>query len=351
MKKYIINGIFITHTITGVERLGYNILKYLDLICSDLNIELLIPNRAKCELKYKNIKIVRYGNKNGVLWVQFDYSKYVKKNKGTILGLGTYMPFFLKGGIVYLHDIRDIVMSDFAKFKYRLMSYLSCYFRCYWSDHIITVSEFSKSEILKNYKIKKNKISVIYNGWQHIEENNSIFNNEKFPFLKEKDYYFFLGSIAKHKNIKWIIEIAKNNPKQTFAISGKKIDRLFDDKIDNKCPNNVHFLGYLNDNDIIVFMKYCKAFVFPSLYEGFGIPPLEALSLGAKVIVSDIQVHKEIYGSTVYYINPYVYDINIDELINSKVESPASILEKYDFYKSAKELYDILKVNNKIFDN
>lgn len=72
-------------------------------------------------------------------------------------------------------------------------------------------------------------------------------------------------------------------------------------------------------------MQKCKAFVFPSYYEGFGIPPLEALSCGTKIIVSNASCLPEIYADTAYYIDPDNPNVNLNELLSKKIESPNNI--------------------------
>ena len=112
-----------------------------------------------------------------------------------------------------------------------------------------------------------------------------------------------------------------------------------------KLPN-VKLLGYVTDGQIKWLMKNCKAFIFPSYYEGFGIPPLEALSVGAKIIISDTASLPEIFHSAAIYINPYDTNCNLEELV-SKLPSDynqkaSEVLNKYTYDKSAQKLYNVL---------
>ena len=78
-------------------------------------------------------------------------------------------------------------------------------------------------------------------------------------------------------------------------------------------------------------MQNCRAFLHPAVFEGFGIPPLEALSLGAQVAVSNASCLPELYGNTVRYFDPYDYDVDLDELMSRPVEPPQAVLQKYSW--------------------
>ena len=113
---------------------------------------------------------------------------------------------------------------------------------------------------------------------------------------------------------------------------------------------NVKLLGYVTDSQVKWLMKNCKAFVFPSYYEGFGIPPLEALSVGAKIIVGNSASLPEIYKTSAAYIDPYNPDCDLSELL-SKLPSDCNqisdaVLKEYTYDKAAQKLYNILQKNH-----
>ena len=115
-----------------------------------------------------------------------------------------------------------------------------------------------------------------------------------------------------------------------------------DKEIDFSQYKNVIYTGFLKDEDAKALMKYCKAFIFPSFYEGFGIPPLEAMSTGAPVIVSTAGSLVEIFGKSAHYINPENADVDIEELMQEPVEAFEGILEKYSWKLSAEKFYELL---------
>ena len=106
--------------------------------------------------------------------------------------------------------------------------------------------------------------------------------------------------------------------------------------------NNIHFTGYLSDGEVKALMQHCRAFIHPAIYEGFGIPPIEALSCGAELIVSTATCLPEIYERSVHYIDPYNYNIDIDKLLSEPVEPASQVLGKFDWEREARKLYDIL---------
>ena len=139
-------------------------------------------------------------------------------------------------------------------------------------------------------------------------------------------------------------EYAKKHEDETFAVSGKAISGLVPPELEAlKNLKNVVLLGYVTDGEVKALMKKCKAFVFPSYYEGFGIPPLEALSCGTKVVVSNRASLPEIYKDSAFYIDADSTNCNLAKLLEKKVDSPQKILENYTYENAAKKLLKAIK--------
>ena len=358
MKKIIINGSFLCRNLTGIERFALEICKRLDSLDKNNLFELYVPKDAKFIPELSNLKITISDSnlKKFPLWDHFTFPKYVRKQKSISLDFANLTSLF-HPGLVFIHDIyAKLYPQDFTSPKDKLRRFYMCWMYRHAvkkGKHIFTVSESSKNQIIETYKIKSDKISVIPNGWDHftkIDEDNSVFST--FPTLKSKEYYFTLGSLQKRKNLIWLVQYAKTHPEELFAISGKAISGMVSNEIDNlQNLDNVILLGYVSDEQVKALMKNCKAFIFPSYYEGFGIPPLEALSVGAKIIVSDIPCFHEIYKNSAYYINPNNSDIDIEDLLKLTVESPDTILDFYQYDNAAKKLYNEINLfvtNNEV---
>lgn len=344
-----INGSFLCRSLTGIERFAFEICRNLDILISKDEITMYIPSNAQIIPEYKNIKIVTGGEcKSFPLWDHVIFPRYIRKSHSISLCFSNITPLF-RPGYVFLHDIyAELYPQDFKSFKDKLRKLYMCAMYRHIARHarkIFTVSEFSRKQIAETYSINPDTITVIPNGWDHFKTiipDESIF--EKFPELAAGDFFFTLGSLQKRKNLKWIASYAEKHPENHFAISGKAISGMVSDDIKSlQSLPDVTLLGYVTDEQVKALMSKCRAFILPSYYEGFGIPPLEALSTGAKIIVSKTASLPEIYENCAYYIDPDITDCNLDELLSNQVESPDKVLEKYTYANAARVLLENLR--------
>ena len=297
--------------------------------------------------KYESIEIVKYGKHKGRLWEQIDLKNYLKKNNKSGIFLTNEISLLYPKGIACIHDVsyraNPSFFSSTNKKISRLWHCINYSFITKCCSNILTVSNFSKSEIIKYYNVQDNRISVIYNSWQHMRkiiEDHSII--EKNDWLKEKEYYFSMSTIAPNKNFEWVLSAAKQNPLYEFAIAGGGKLKDVAETMGYASLSNVHYLGYVSDEEAKALMHHCKAFLFPTLYEGFGIPPLEAIACGCEqIIVSDIPCMHEIYGDYAKYINPTNYN-NIDLPEDSKHIDISELLNKYSWKESARKVLSVI---------
>ena len=340
--KVIINGRFLIHRVTGVERYAREILSELDKIIEPEGIEMAVPPEVKDIPTYKNIKVVKLGKLHNRLWEHLSFPWYVHKNKGISLNLCNVAPLPAPG-IVCIHDVKVKATPQYFSKKFLLWYDLLLGNATKRARKIITVSEFSKSEIVKYFQINPDKITVIPNAWQHykkIEYDEDALN--KYD-LKKNNYYFSMCSLEPNKNFRWIAEEAKRNPNCVFAVAGSINKKVFADGMGFECPNNMKLLGYVSDEEAKTLMRDCKAFLFPTFYEGFGIPPLEAMSAGSKnVYVSDAAVMHEVFEDSVHYINPYKYNDVFDDNVVDTEECIRKVLSKYSWKKSAEILSAVI---------
>jgi glycosyltransferase involved in cell wall biosynthesis len=220
------------------------------------------------------------------------------------------------------------------------------------SQHIITVSAFSKQEIRRFYTfLKEQDITVIYNA-----TDESLFR--PLPQIQAPTERFALAvsSLDPRKNFNRLIEAFTDIPECKLYIVGAR-HRVFTQQ-DNKAAqqDNIHYLGRVTDEELVQLYNQAVCFIFPSLYEGFGLPPIEAMSCGCPVLVSDIPVLREVCGDAATYFDPYnPYDIRkvirqfLDTSqgdrndVTSRHHTRSNPLVTFSWEKSAKTLINLLK--------
>lgn len=339
MKKIIVNGRFLLHRITGVERYAREILAELDKIIEPGFIEIAIPPEVENIPNYKNIKVVKIGKLKNHMWEHISFPIYVRNQKGISLNLCNVAPLN-NPGIVCIHDVKIKATPNFFKKNFICWYNILLYNETKRAKIIITVSEFSKQEIMKFYHVSSDRIYVIPNAWQHYSRVNYDSNALSKYGLKKDGYYFSMCSLEPNKNLKWIAELAQKESDYIFAIAGPLNEKVFSNGLGFECPTNMMLLGYIRDEEAKTLMRDCKAFLFPTFYEGFGIPPLEAMSAGAKqVVVSDTSVMHEIFGDSVIYVNPYNPQINIEKI---SCQKRIEVLNKYSWVESGSKLREVL---------
>ena len=121
------------------------------------------------------------------------------------------------------------------------------------------------------------------------------------------------------------------------------IENCTQDDMEN--TDNVLYTGRVSDGELKALMHYCKAFIHPAIYEGFGLTPMEAIASGCKnIILSKASCLPEIYADCAHYIDPKNPDVNLEELLAEPCDNPETILDKFGWDKAARQLYDFLKI-------
>ena len=349
-KIIVINGRFLLHRVTGVERYARELVSALDRIVPAGQFEMAVPPEAEDIPVYRNIQIRRVGKLHNRLWEHVSFPAYVKRRGGIALNLCNVAPLPAPG-IATVHDVKPIVHPEYYSRKfvqwYRLL-YANEFRR---ARMILTGSKFSAREIIRFYHVRPQRIHLIPDGWQHYERVEYDPHALERYGLEKGAYYFSLGSNDPGKNLSWILESARLQPDITFAVSGNVNKTVFADSSQGGVtagesraakPDNVRLLGYVTDEEAKTLMRDCRAFLFPSFYEGFGIPPLEALSAGCPcVVVSDIPVMHEIFGENAVYIDP-----NRPGDFSWKKVDGQNVLARYSWDRSARKLLRVLERSN-----
>ncbi|WP_288397480.1 glycosyltransferase family 1 protein [uncultured Acinetobacter sp.] len=341
-----INARFLTQNITGVQRFAIEISKSLSKKRHD--IIFLVPSLDfvidKSFLNEFNIREIKGGA--GHFWEQFTLPKYLKSlDNPLLINLCNTAPIFYKNKISTIHDVTFLRYPESYSFKFRIFYNFLVPMVIKSSEKLLTVSKFSKDDISKEYNLDKNKINVIYNAV------SDIF----YPPAKiksEKTYALAVSSPNKHKNFPNLINaFLKSNVNLDLKIIGS-LSNAFNDQISFVSNDpRIKFLGRVSDKELIELYQNAKFFIFPSLYEGFGIPPLEAQACGCPVISSNAASLPEVLEESAFYFEPNDINaiksaielVNLDTVLMGKlVIDGYENIKRFSWDKSAQKLNEII---------
>lgn len=218
-----------------------------------------------------------------------------------------FFPFLKK--ITTLHDLIPISHPETEKITNRLYWKIHFWLSAKFSNQLITDSDFSRNEIIKKYKVDKNKITTIYLGVdaKFKKTNNDEIQNLKRKYHLSKRFILMVGTIQPRKNIQRSIEAIEdynhNNDQQVeLVILGR-----FGWKIDPSSINNsfTKIIGFVPEHELPIFYSAAQMLLFPSIAEGFGFPIIEAQACGCPVITSNTSSMAEIANSSAHLANPF----------------------------------------------
>lgn len=233
------------------------------------------------------------------------------------------------------------------------------------ADHIVTISSFSKKDIMEQYGVAKEKITVAYPGYDN-EKFKTQNSNVKTAQIKRKyktgdNYIIYIGTIQPRKNLVRLFETVSRIQGLNLVVVGKTKGEgrqgwMYEDILQTPkrlgIENRVVFTGFVPTEDLSYLISGAKAFCLPSLWEGFGIPVLEAMACGVPVIVSNVSSLPEVVGNAGLTFDPYSVDqieqairtITSDKKLQDKY-SKAALLQakKFSWSKMAK---NVLKLYN-----
>lgn len=348
---YAVDGWFFAQRLSGIQRYATEILAELDKIAAPGALEVVVPQGVPQPV-YDNLRVVVTGEP-GPLWEQREYPAYLARTGRRWLCMCNVIPLRAPGrcnGIAVWHDVCYRARPDFyrapraaAAAAWHRLQYRAMAAR---ARGIVTVSEFSKNEIMRYYGVEPGRITVIGNAWQHIRrtrQDTAVFGpGGKWPALQKGGYYFSMANLLKNKNFPWVLRAARNAPDEIFAIAGGGSLQSQARGLGLAELPNVVYLGYVSDGEAKALMANCKAFLFPTLYEGFGIPPLEAIACGApRVLVSDTPCMREVYGPYASYIDLAANTGDVNAVAPPEAD-PAGILARYSWAESARRLAELL---------
>lgn len=326
------------------------------------------------KLKAEGMKLHKIENKssmltNALLVFGYPYRKYFGEKTDVMQFFNYFVPRSVNGKKVTI--IHDMVIYDHPEtVRFRTMLYLKLGLRksVKRADLIITDSYFSKERILKHLKVKEEKIRVIHPciDYEVFNKKNAhkaeiVQQIRKKYSLKEK-YMLYLGTLEPRKNIKRLILayshlVEKNAVTPELVIAGGKgwkYQDIYKTIKEKNLESRVKILGYVEEKDAPVIMGNAMFFVFPSMYEGFGMPPVEALACGTPVMAGNAASLPEALEENAHYVDPFsVKSIykglkymleNYESLRKELLEKNLTgFFEKYDSKKTVKSFEKIYR--------
>lgn len=353
MKEIYINGRFLTQRITGVQRVAEEIIRRLDKLISNKDIEgvkfcILTPKGEIRRLELQNISIKSVGTLKGHAWEQIELPVYTKSN--LLINFCNTAPIYKKKQIVYIHDTAIIdapegFSNTFIKVYKKIFSSITKR-----AKKIITVSNFSKKQLIHHFPKVENKISYCHLGVEHINSVDSKTSSEILAKFNLEKYTYFLAvsSANPNKNFKVISDMLENDLQfdEKFVLVGGNSSNVF--STEQELSDKINHLGYVSDQELIALYQSAKGFIFPSKYEGFGLPPIEAMSQGCPVIASKCASIPEVLQNNAIYFD---YK-NYKSLYSALIELKKSYIdrekitrfskEEYSWERTTKHLYNII---------
>ena len=353
IRQICINARFLTQKMTGVQRFASEISKELRKLYSKEELIFVCPyNIIHGELA-KDLGARIIGMHTGHLWEQIDLPLYLKKSgKPLLLNFCSTAPILYFNKISTLHDITFIRFPKTFSWKFRLFYRIMTPLICESSKHILTVSEFSKGELSKYYRLPLNNISVIYNAV------SSLFTSKNKSNVTDR-YILAVSSLKENKNFITIIEtflmLQKDIPEIKLYLIGDLHSNNFNSMsgLLNTIRENKKILciGRVDDKSLIEYYNNAIAFVFPSLYEGFGIPPLEAQACGCPVVSSISSSLPEILKDSALFnepkdtngfVNSLKEIICDNRLRECLIEKGHMNVKRFSWKKSAEKIVEII---------
>lgn len=317
---------------TGISRYTEFLIEYYVERYGEKNVILITNdsffNYNKCEIKYTHL---RPFNLIHFLW----FSKYIEALHLDLFHVPFYASFFRKNKtqvIVTVHDLMYKFVGGFFG-KNKIVNYL----KIKYFDFIVKKSLLNADKIVSVSKTTKRDVFDIFCCDSfHIPEDSGIECNDDFTVLeknnlKEKGFYFYCGNNRPHKNLNFVIEIFKNNPQlPPLVLAGKG----------HSNSDNVITTGIVSEEELKTLYKTAIAFIFPSKYEGFGLPILESLKLKTLVVASKIPAFLEFKSDNIFYFeigNETEFLSAIKNTLSSKFVNDKTF---FDYY-SKKEIYKL----------
>jgi len=326
-KNIYINGRFLTQPITGVQRYSLELLRYFNIFMEEKsyfeNVKLicLAPHEDfVANPQWKNIEIRKIGFWKKNAWEQLDLPLYIKGQ--LLFSPANTGPFYYANQVVTIHDASVFAVPFAYSFAFRTKHRFIIRQLAQRSTRILTDSIFSQHELARYLGTRLERFSVIPLGSDHIcaiEPDQGILQRYR---LELKKYLLIVASRSPHKNFEGIVKAVKllGTDFKIVAVGGS-FSKIFKQTKSGLLPPNMIVCDYVTDQELKALYQNALGLIYPSIYEGFGLPPLEAMQCGCPVLCSQAASLPEVVGAAAVYFDPFDIE-NIAGVINSFLSNP-----------------------------
>lgn len=280
-----------------------------------------------------------------LIWQNLFENRFLKKNGLQICFSPVFFRPFFNGGVSWMNTVHDIQAYHYPKYHpfYEVAySWLCWYANCLFSKKVIVISEYVKQDLVKYFHFKPEKIEVIYNPVAVEEPEDAVFETVREKYGVEKgEYYYTISQLIPHKNLMTLVSVMEKIKKEKLSlphkllisgVSGFRSDQLKELIREKGLEDEVCLTGFVENDVKFSLLKNCRAFLFPSVFEGFGMPPIEAMMLKAPVITTKCTCIPEVTQNQANYVeDPFSVDAWIAEMGKNpggETKLDASVYEK-----------------------
>lgn len=347
----------------GSSEFCFRILVELEKIDKKNNYTIYLPARPTPDMPKERENWHYEVIPSKILWTLFGLTRTLltkKPNLDVFFSPTHYSPPFVN--VPQVISILDVSYKYFPELFNKIDLYKLAFWGGYSVKHartIITISNASKDDIIKMYRTKVEKVNVVYPGIKDFAKSKMSKADLLEKYQVSAPYVLFVGTLQPRKNIERLIEafslVQKKKSDLKLVIIGKKgwmFEEVLNAPKKYNVENSVVFLDSVPDSDLPAFYENAQVFALPSLYEGFGLPILEAMKLGCPVITSNVSSLPEAGGDAALYFDPKdVLDIEKkllevveDSELREKMKEKGYVqVKKFSWEKAARETLEVLE--------
>lgn len=310
----VVNARFLTQNTTGIQRFATEITRELLTLRSDV---VLAAPRSTIDLAGLDpAALQRVGRLTGHAWEQVELPLFARRQRALLLGLASTGPVWYRPQVSTHHDITYVRHPESFGRRFRALYGVIVPRVIAHSAHLLTVSSFSRDEIARHFGAAPESFTVVANAA------DARFRPD--AEAASGRYLLAVSSPNAHKNFARMIEafqrLSRTHPDVELRVVGRQA-RSFSRQDYDGGTARVRFLGRVDDDGLAALYRGARAFVFPSLYEGFGIPPLEAQQCGCPVIAARAASMPEVLGDSALFVDPYDVD-DIARAMSAVLDDP-----------------------------